>query len=138
MQYAKVSGKSFKKDILGYSEEASSIAVLDFIISNTDRHDQNYGFWMDNDTGMIVGLSPLFDFNCALVSDVFNRDSSDTLSQMFNDGRTLRQLAYEYKPYCKLVLDLIKFNTVRKQYKEFDYVFDNILKRCEELEIKTI
>lgn len=130
IEYCSRSNISFINDILGYSKEASSIGVLDFIIANTDRHTQNYGFLMDNNTGKLVGLAPLFDFNCALVSDIFGKDVSDTLSQMFNSNITIRQIADLYKPYCRLILDLDKFNKLRKTYKDFDFIFDKVLERC--------
>lgn len=134
MNYCQCTGQSFES-VLGFSKEAASIGVLDFILSNTDRHSQNYGFLMDNITGKLICLAPLFDFNCALVADVFNRDASDTLSQMFNDGRTLRQIADYYLPYSRLTLDYDKFNKLKKNNKEFDYVFDRVLERCKYLMI---
>lgn len=130
-------GKSFQNDILGFSKEASSIGVLDFILANTDRHTQNYGFWMDN-MGRIAGLAPLFDFNCALVGDVFNKDVSDTLSQMFNSNITIRHVADFYKPYHRLVLDMNKFNKLRKNNKDYNIVFDRVLERCRYIAVKEI
>lgn len=35
--------------------------IGDYILNNDDRHGQNWGFFMDNDTGKIVGACPLFD-----------------------------------------------------------------------------
>ena len=135
MEYCKRMNISFRDSILGYSKEVASIGVLDFIISNTDRHAQNYGFMMDNLTGKIDNIAPLFDFNCALVADVFNRDATDTLSQMFNDSSTLRQIAYHYNPYSRLILDKSKFKQLRSKYKEYDYIFDKVMERCIELGI---
>ena len=48
---------------------------------------------------------------------------------MFNNGHTLKDIADYYKKYTRLVLDKDKFKHVRKNNKEFDFVFDNILKR---------
>lgn len=135
IEYANRQGISFINNILGFSKEVASIGVLDFILSNTDRHTQNYGFLMCNQTGSIISVSPLFDFNCALVSDVFNRDASNTLSQMFNDGRTLKQIADFYNPYSRLVLDLQKFKDLKRRNKDFDFVFDKVLERCKYLGI---
>ena len=90
---------------------------------------------MNNKTGNIEHLAPLFDFNCALVSDVFCRDASDTLSQMFNSSATLRQVADYYRPYSKVKLNLDKFNKLRKNNKEYDYVFAKVLERCKYLGI---
>lgn len=90
---------------------------------------------MNNITGELIGVAPLFDFNCALVADAFNRDATDTLSQMFNDSSTLRQIAYHYNPYSRLILDKSKFKQLRSKYKEYDYIFDKVMERCIELGI---
>lgn len=130
IEYCKTIGQDFV-DYLGYSKEAASIGVLDFIVSNTDRHTQNYGFMMDNNTGKIVKLAPLFDFNCALISDVFDKNVSDTLSQMFNNEMTIRQVADFYRQYHKLVLDKNKFNNLKNNNKDYSYIFDKVLQRCD-------
>lgn len=40
----------------------------DVLLYNGDRHNQNAGFMRDSMTGEIVGLSPYFDYNLALIS----------------------------------------------------------------------
>lgn len=40
--------------------------VLDSLILNHDRHDLNYGFYVDNDTYRIKGMSPIYDNDCSL------------------------------------------------------------------------
>lgn len=35
--------------------------IVDYILNNNDRHEQNWGFFMDNVTGKITGYCPLFD-----------------------------------------------------------------------------
>lgn len=123
------------REWFGYTEEASSIGVLDFIIANTDRHLQNYGFFMDNKTGKLSGFAPIFDFNLALVSDCLNVDASVTLSQMFNDGSTILEVAEDYLPHTALVLDEKKFNLLQANYMEYDKVFQRIKERCKYLGI---
>lgn len=43
--------------------------IVDYLISNRDRHLQNWGFYMDNNTMQVVGLHPLFDHNNAFDID---------------------------------------------------------------------
>lgn len=126
--YAKRIGLDFKKQFM--VKEGASIPVLDFILVNTDRHQQNYGFMMDNKTGQIVRFAPLFDFNCALVSDYFGINAVDTLSQMFNDGSSLKKLADMYNPYSRVVFYDNKFDELRKKHKQYSQIFDNVLRRC--------
>lgn len=40
--------------------------VLDSIILNCDRHIENYGFLVDNDTFQIKDIAPIFDQDCSL------------------------------------------------------------------------
>lgn len=42
--------------------------VADFILNNNDRHEQNWGFFMDNASGKITGYCPLFDHDHAFCS----------------------------------------------------------------------
>lgn len=37
--------------------------ILDYLTGNTDRHMENWGLWMDNDTNEPISLHPLMDFN---------------------------------------------------------------------------
>lgn len=37
--------------------------IADFILNNNDRHEQNWGFFMENKSGKIMGYCPLFDHN---------------------------------------------------------------------------
>lgn len=113
------------------------IPVLDYLIMNTDRHTQNYGFLMNNDTGEIERIAPLFDFNCALVSDYFKIDARDTLSQMFNTAETLKELADQYLEYTNLSFDEELFAKLasRRRYKDYHYIFESVYTRVQELGI---
>lgn len=123
------SGRKFN----GYTPEIASITVIDFILANTDRHMENWGFLMDNETGKITGLAPLFDFNCALVSDYFNKDVSGTMSQMFNDGSTIIGLMEKHLPYSRVKLDINKWNGLYKKEKQWRYILDRVYKRVKYL-----
>lgn len=135
IEYCNRVGINFREKFIGHSSESASIAVLDFIISNTDRHTQNYGFLMNNKTGKVEKIAPLFDFNYALVADALNKDASDTLSQMFNTKETLKQLAEQYLQYSNLALNIDKFNDVVKQNKQYEYILDKVFERCKQLKI---
>lgn len=37
--------------------------ILDYLIGNTDRHPENWGFLVDNETNEYISLYPLMDFN---------------------------------------------------------------------------
>lgn len=109
----------------------SEIVTLDYVLLNTDRHPDNYSFYFDNHTGEIVSLLPLYDHNLALIADLAGtaEAASNSLSQMFQDRSTLKQLALEMSSYSKLVLDTEKFNRLRKNYPEYEKVFNGVLSR---------
>ncbi len=63
--------------------------IVDFLISNRDRHGQNWGFYYDTETMEILGCHPLFDHNNAFDID-FMRD----LDAPYQFGEmTIRQAA---------------------------------------------
>ncbi len=134
MDYCRRLGINYRKYCMEqWGAEFASIPVLDYIIVNTDRHTQNYGFMMNNDTGRIERLAPLFDFNCALVADYFAHDARDTLSQMFNTAETLRELAYQYRKYTNMVFNEDKFMKVVERNENYKFIFEKVYERIQEL-----
>lgn len=49
--------EAIKIDSKAYHE----MQIADYILNNNDRHEQNWGFLMDNHSGKIIGYCPLFD-----------------------------------------------------------------------------
>lgn len=63
--------------------------IVDFLISNRDRHGQNWGFFYDTETMEILGCHPLFDHNNAFDIDYMrNMDAPYQFGEM-----TIRQAA---------------------------------------------
>lgn len=134
MDYCRRRGFQYREYCLQtWGAEFASIPVLDYIIVNTDRHTQNYGFMMNNKTGRIERLAPLFDFNCALVADYFSHDARDTLSQMFNTKETLRELAHQYIGYTNLVFREDIFMQVVENNPKYKYIFEKVYERVQEM-----
>jgi len=42
--------------------------ILDYLVGNTDRHPENWGFLVDNDTNQWISLYPVMDFNQSFLS----------------------------------------------------------------------
>ena len=61
--------------------------IADYILNNNDRHEQNWGFLMENETGKLTGFCPLFDHDHAFV----NYDN--VMSQTTESDMTLREAA---------------------------------------------
>lgn len=134
MEYLKRQGTDFRTYCMSrWGAVFASIPVLDYLIINTDRHTQNYGFLMNNDTGEIEKLAPLFDFNCALVADYFLRDAADTFSQMFNTKETLRELAFQFRDKSDIRFNEKKFYAVLNRNKEYESIFERVYLRVKEL-----
>ena len=62
---------------LGYINELSDMLVVDALILNTDRHLGNFGFLIDNDTGIIIGTAPLYDHNLQFLPYASENDLVD-------------------------------------------------------------
>lgn len=105
--------------------------AVDYLIQNTDRHDQNYGFLMDNNTGKLVSVAPLFDHNQSLIADWMGKDVTNTLSQMFSDGSTIAEVAKRMEPYADVSVDKNKFDFLKGQYPEYLSLFEKIEQRME-------
>ncbi len=67
--------------------------ILDYLTGNTDRHPENWGFLVDNETNRYISLYPLMDFNqCFLAYD--NLDGAICLT-VFPRKMTQREAAIE-------------------------------------------
>lgn len=136
MDYLKRNGTDFRTYCLERWENLfASIPVLDYIVVNTDRHTQNYGFFMNNNTGQLEQLAPIFDYNCALVADFFSRSAEDTLSQMFNTSETLRELALEFMPHTNIIFNEQKFRKVMADNSRYGRILEKVYGRLQELGI---
>jgi hypothetical protein len=58
-------------------EEFRDMLVFDSLIANFDRHTGNYGLLRENGTGLVVGLSPIFDNNLSLFTGEATKDLGD-------------------------------------------------------------
>ena len=52
---------------LGLEERFREMVIADALILNTDRHEGNFGFLVDNDSGEVIEAAPLFDHNLSLL-----------------------------------------------------------------------
>lgn len=69
--------------------QLNDLMVFDFIIENKDRHFSNFGFLVNNDTGKIKGLAPIFDngyslLNFEMEEDIINYDYNKSMIGTFD------------------------------------------------------
>ena len=69
-------------DAHGGDESFREMIVMDAVMANVDRHAGNYGFLVDNDTGEILRMAPLFDQNMACLPVMMEHDDFDEYLSM--------------------------------------------------------
>ena len=80
------------------SENFYKTIIVDYLISNSDRHGQNWGFFMDNTSGRLLGLHPLFDHNNAFdPGDMESPYGGDSLMML---GKTKKEAALYAIKHC--------------------------------------
>lgn len=110
-------------------ERLYQMCVIDYLISNSDRHGLNWGFYMDNSNGNLVSLHPLYDHNNAFDEKDIN-DAYGGKSLIFS-GKTKREAALHCISECNI--KCIKPITRDMFVKQSHY--DSFMQRASELEL---
>ena len=90
-----------EKDFLQFalnldSDSIMKMCTVDYLISNADRHLQNWGFYMDNQTGNLLCCHPLFDHNRAFDFQLM-QDKTGGESMVFEGYSQKEAAAYALK-----------------------------------------
>ena len=72
--------------------------VVDYLVSNSDRHIGNWGFYMDNKSGKIIGMHPLYDHNNSF-DKAFMEDENGGICQLV-PGKTQKEAALYAINHC--------------------------------------
>lgn len=101
MQWCNRTGRSFDQFVRDQDpENFYKTIVTDYLISNNDRHMGNWGFYMDNRTGNLTGLHPIFDNNNAFSSqDIRRSDGGDCLMMGTKKKREAAKYAVKHCQY---------------------------------------
>ncbi len=107
--------------------------VLDFIIANTDRHFNNFGFIRNADTTEWIGLAPVFDNGTSVFHNIsqielknpFMRESKKIKTKPFSNNHHY-QKKLPIKKYCSD----FEFSKLR----DIGDFFDSLLKQTESIE----
>ena len=75
--------------------------IADYILNNNDRHEQNWGFIMDNESGQLTGYVPLFDHDHAFA------EYKNVHSQTTEQDMTLLQAAVKAQGELKMDLSVL-------------------------------
>ena len=84
---------------------------------------------MDNNTGKLVDVAPIFDYNLALVADIAGKNVLNTLSQMFNTNETIENITKQMLPHSNIQIDSQQLKKTKQYFKEYPQVYKNIMNR---------
>lgn len=65
-----------------YPKEYAQMQTADYILANNDRHEENWGLFMDSNTGEIIGFIPLYDHDQILSKDILISQTVDTIDRL--------------------------------------------------------
>lgn len=82
------------------AEQIYQMCVIDYLISNSDRHGQNWGFYMNNHTGELLQPHPLYDHNNAFDEEEM-KDPEGGHSLLFQ-GKTKKEAALYAMKKCHI------------------------------------
>lgn len=99
--------------------------VADYILNNNDRHEQNWGFFMDNETGKLMGFCPLFDHDHAFAP------YENVISQTTTEPITLYEAAVSAQKELGLKLSVL--DEMSKPGFLSDEQWSHVLKRMRKL-----
>lgn len=108
--------------------------IVDYLIDNPDRTENNYGFYRDNHTGDIIGLHPLFDHNNSfgnydkqcpkiLQSELYQWLEHSNIK--FNSVPTLKDFFYDqdkYNAFTNRACELGIFEKIKEKQNIFQKV----------------
>ncbi|KSV58744.1 hypothetical protein [Acetivibrio ethanolgignens] len=99
-----------------YLEDFAKMCTIDYLIANTDRHEENWGFLIDNRTNEIIEMAPLFDHNQALIADYLKYEVDDLIYEPTN--LTMFQSASEYYHKSNVVLHDLPTEASKKRLQK--------------------
>lgn len=62
-----------------YPQEYAQMQAVDYILANNDRHEENWGLFMDSNSGEIIGFIPLYDHDQILSKDELVSQTIDAI-----------------------------------------------------------
>lgn len=106
------------------------MCIVDYLISNDDRHARNWGFYVSNRDMSIMSMHPLFDHNNAFSEKCMRNDKFE--------NRVVRQPANSYAKYAMGETDFhFTSNIIRGDFTSDEH-YDSFMRRAEELSIRTV
>lgn len=111
-----------------FSKSFCQMVIADYILANTDRHPDNWGLFMDNKTGDIQSMHPLFDHNLA-----FDPKFHDNMPYPPAPGYTYYELAVEAMKEIRLDLSGIQ-DIPEERFEEVGMDYKTVITRVEKMD----
>lgn len=109
-----------------YRVDYANMLVADYILSNTDRHVENWGYMWSMTEGIIVCQSKLFDHNLCLIADQLG--NSENIMSYFHRG-SLKDIALQVIDECTLNLEKCRDMIDTIDFMHLDKAREKILER---------
>lgn len=101
--------------------------VVDYLISNSDRHGGNWGFYMDNQNGKLIAMHPLFDHNNAFDKNFMNSEDGGICQLL--PGKNQKEAALYAIKRC----DFRCIKSVEKSMFFDEAMYESFMNRAVEL-----
>ena len=107
-------------------ETLLNMVMIDAITVNIDRHTENYGFTVDNNTLKLKGIAPIFDMDCSLGAITPLYDTNENKQRAFERGlwtiqRNNRFGFSDFISQGKSVLNTLNFKSRLKNMYPFHF-----------------
>lgn len=111
-----------------YADDLYKMWIVDYLISNPDRHSQNWGFLFEADTTRIIGLHPLFDHNNAFDVQYMQNPDADYIA---NSQFTMREAAQ----YARKRVEIHYYDDFTREDFLTERQYQSFMSRLKELRI---
>lgn len=119
-QYSQYVSLLQRHGIQNVSEKISDMLVLDYLLMNTDRHNQNHGILIDSSTMQWLDIAPVFDtgtgLGCLVTDDEILSQETQNNCELFNAKHFSHELLLPYITFNKYDLSIL--NNLPRAYGE--------------------
>lgn len=128
--YCNLAGKDSRQEALKIDAESIyKMWIVDYLISNRDRHGLNWGFFYNCDTMEILGCHPLYDHNNAFDIPLMQDENAEYL---YDNRMTMKQAAMK-------AMNEVDFHFYR-EFTPDDFMtkrqYESFMQRAKQLGIK--
>jgi len=128
--YCNANGLDYYEEVLKIDADAIyKMWIVDYLVSNRDRHGMNWGFFYNARTMEILGCHPLYDHNNAFDKAMMENPNTE---YAYGDGMTIQQAA---KKAVKLTDFKFTKPVTRRDFLTTSQ-YDSFIKRTTELGIQ--